>query len=705
MRVFNDASKNKLGAMFAIRNQADASKPLEILVYEDIGKDPWTGEGFGAKECVEKLTSEDQTRELHLKVNSRGGLVSEGMPIYHAIKSWTGKTIGFNDGVAASMATILLMACDEVRMPKACEFLIHEAWASFYKEGNAEELRKAADEACGRLEFVSDMLSGVYAEKTGRPKDECRRMMKSTTLMNGEQAKAMGFADTLTDGDPLYNFSPEDITTIKAMCRAGSEHITNGGKPPTTKGTVMDRLKIVALLKEHGQAVDEKATDEQLFSQLQAALSAKKQEPQANNKDVIELKAALQSMQAERDKERKDRIERAVDQCVLDDKINASEREFWVKSALADEAALAIVQAREPKPPGVATRMPPLETKASVPDVLKRFDILGKDNRNAAERGYLFEGRRADIMGYIMNAAGDNTIAAGLQRQVILQESARAFALNVIQLGALSTVFENVPLEGTNKVEVPFFDLETAASTDFVQANGYVIGTTTTDVREVEVNKRKYQAFSFPSSTLRRQPFYKTAELLRIKAEKLGADVVADVLSIVTNENFGAAAIAEAAAAFDENDVADLRTACNQANWPKVGRSLFLDSEYDGSLVKSGAFKADAFGGREVMLTGNIPQYLGFGYYESPNIPANSENLKGFAAFKSAIMVATAPIQPAPAVLKNLATYQVYVEPNSGIALEYREYGDTQKDTEAHTIEANYGYAKGNASALKRITS
>jgi len=89
----------------------------------------------------------------------------------------------------------------------------------------------------------------------------------------------------------------------------------------------------------------------------------------------------------------------------------------------------------------------------------------------------------------------------------------------------------------------------------------------------------------------------------------------------------------------------------------------------------------------------------------SNTIPANGENLVGFVAHPSAMLVAFAPIEPHPNVRKNLVSYERFEDDQVGLTLELREWGDPDSDTGKTTLECNYGKAVGEAAALSRITS
>lgn len=300
-----------------------------------------------------------------------------------------------------------------------------------------------------------------------------------------------------------------------------------------------------------------------------------------------------------------------------------------------------------------------------------------------------------------------NTGDVGLKRQVLMQKMLRSFKRQILPVSAFSTVFNNVPLQGLDTIDVPYYALHTAASTDYDQNNGYVFnGNSTSNVKEITINKRKYQPFDFSSNTFRRSPWFNVLTLAELRAEKLASDVVADILSVITLANFGASVIAKPAETINSGDIAGLRTAANLAMWPRNGRSLVIDSAYDGVLVQDPSIKSALnFGNPNAIQDGVINKLYGFDYFESPSIPDNGENLKGFATFKSGILCATSPIMPAPGVQKNLLVYDMTTDPDTGLTIEYRYWGEPQADTDREVIECNYGYTKGEAAAIKRITS
>ena len=326
----------------------------------------------------------------------------------------------------------------------------------------------------------------------------------------------------------------------------------------------------------------------------------------------------------------------------------------------------------------------------------------------AARRAALWSAERERILP-VLNAAATNTIDASLKRVSVLQETIRDFAVRVLPLRLFSTVFSNVPLQGTDTVAVPYYPLQTAASSNRTTSAipSYVFGqATTTNKALISIDKLKYQPLDYSSAEFQRQPFFDAVRLGKINAERLAVDVLTDILSVVTAANYGAPGHTTSAAAITSDDVVDLRGACNSAHWPDSGRSLIVDSSVDTALQKDTAYKlALNIGTPSVIQQGRFPNLSGFDYAWMPSLPDNGEKLIGFAAFASGILAAFAPIQPSPGVRGQLVAYEVVTDPATGISFQYRHWGVAMDDRDYEVIEAAYGYQAGVSTAIKRIVS
>jgi hypothetical protein len=305
-------------------------------------------------------------------------------------------------------------------------------------------------------------------------------------------------------------------------------------------------------------------------------------------------------------------------------------------------------------------------------------------------------------------AATSNAIDSGLQRTAILQDAVKEFAKVIAPLRSFATVFESVPLQGTDTIKVPYYPLPTSANSsyDFTQDGGYVFGqATNTSAKEITVDRRAYQPLDFSSQEMARQPQLRVSELVKLAAAQLAYNVVQDVLSCITAANFGAAGLVRAAAAITTDDLADLAGGCNDLNWPISGRSLIMGTAFDTQLKKDPAIKlALNINGTEVARQGMVPNLAGFDYYTCPNLPTNNEALGGFAVGPGAIAFASAPVAPGAGVRGVLSAYQVVTDPMTGLALTLREWGNPDLDRNYTVIECAYGFAPINANALRRIT-
>jgi hypothetical protein len=228
--------------------------------------------------------------------------------------------------------------------------------------------------------------------------------------------------------------------------------------------------------------------------------------------------------------------------------------------------------------------------------------------------------------------------------------------------------------ERGDTVTVPYYAIEASASTDWNGSNGYVFTDAEANAaaRKVTIDQRKYQPLFVTSTELNRTN-YELEQDGMMRGRKLAQDVFADIMSLITSSTYGAAAHTGAAANFDYDDVIDIATACDTANWPSEPRALVISAAYLGNLKKDATLSdASAFGSASAVRDGTIGRIGGFDVVPCQFVPANSQNLVGFASYPSGILVATAPITPA-AGSERVLDYQVVTDPDTGISMEYRE--------------------------------
>jgi ATP-dependent Clp endopeptidase proteolytic subunit ClpP len=176
------------------RIQAKENKPkaADISIYDEIGM--W---GVSASAFMRDLKSMGELDEINLSIHSPGGDVLDGWAIYNALKNNKAKVKARVEGLAASMASVILMAADEIEIPENAYVMIHNPWGVAI--GDAEELRDTAE----LLDKLGNGLVNAYASRTGNDEDEIREMMSAETWMDGKEAVERGFADTLLNGVAL----------------------------------------------------------------------------------------------------------------------------------------------------------------------------------------------------------------------------------------------------------------------------------------------------------------------------------------------------------------------------------------------------------------------------------------------------------------------------------------------------------------------
>ena len=163
----------------------------EILIYEEIG-DGWLG-GISAKQFAEDLKGLKGIKEINLRLNSEGGSVFDGHAIFNALRNHDARVVVDIDGLAASIASIIAMAGDEIRMAENAFMMIHDPWV--VAAGTADELRGQADV----MDKVQEKLVNTYVKRTGGDADEMSEWMAAETWMNAEEALERGFVDSITE--------------------------------------------------------------------------------------------------------------------------------------------------------------------------------------------------------------------------------------------------------------------------------------------------------------------------------------------------------------------------------------------------------------------------------------------------------------------------------------------------------------------------
>lgn len=187
---------------------ADAST-ADVYIYDVI--DSWYG--VAAEDFVKDLAALD-VETIQLWVNSPGGSVYDGVAIMNALRRHPAKVVATVDGIAASAASFIIQAADEVVMGQGTELMIHDAWSFSY--GNAEAMRETAD----NLDRLSETIASLYAERAGGDVAQWREFMLAETWYTAEEAVAAGLADRV-EGATKKKEAAESRFDLSIFAHAG----------------------------------------------------------------------------------------------------------------------------------------------------------------------------------------------------------------------------------------------------------------------------------------------------------------------------------------------------------------------------------------------------------------------------------------------------------------------------------------------------
>lgn len=194
---------------YTIQASADAVS-AEISIFDAIGA-TWDGSGVTARQFIADLKAL-KAKKITMLVNSPGGSLFDGVAIYNAIRSLDAEVTAKVLGVAASAASVIVMAAKKVVMPKASMLMVHKSATASW--GNADDLRAMAD----TLDKIDNSLATVYADRTGKSVEEVMALLGDETWMSADEAVAMGFADEIAD-DALVEAS-FDLEALPERVRA-----------------------------------------------------------------------------------------------------------------------------------------------------------------------------------------------------------------------------------------------------------------------------------------------------------------------------------------------------------------------------------------------------------------------------------------------------------------------------------------------------
>jgi ATP-dependent Clp protease protease subunit len=166
----------------------------EVYIYGEIDDHKWWGDEITPTEIKDELAKLKDVDEINVYVNSPGGGVFAGVAIYNELKRINKPVTSYIDGIAASIASLVVLAADRVVMPSNAMLMIHNPWSCMC--GNANEFRDMADKLD---KITASTLIPTYQNKTGMEESEIKKLLDAETWLSGEEAAELGFVDELLE--------------------------------------------------------------------------------------------------------------------------------------------------------------------------------------------------------------------------------------------------------------------------------------------------------------------------------------------------------------------------------------------------------------------------------------------------------------------------------------------------------------------------
>jgi ATP-dependent protease ClpP protease subunit len=374
---------------FKIENKA-GSKSARIRLFDEIGFFGTTAKDFAAQ--LDDLDVE----HIELHINSIGGEVTDSVTIMNVLRDHPAKVTTIIDGVAASAASFIALAGDEVVMNRHSQIMIHDAWG--LAMGNSADMTDLA----ARLDKESDSIASIYAEKAGGTIAEWRERMRAETWFYDQEAVDVGLADRVaadvdaTEAKNRHNFA---IFNYAGREKAPNPPISTKKDPAATadgetkqKGPNMSDL--MGSLRQKLGIADESADEATVLAALDEALAEQVAPPapqlqnSAEPQDLEHLKKMAEASGAVIvDKGNWEDLQAKIQQGVsAAQKLREQERDFVLNRAVEDgrippasRATWAALYDNDPK---------------ATADVIDR---LVRNSVPVAAMGYSLEGDENDL--------------------------------------------------------------------------------------------------------------------------------------------------------------------------------------------------------------------------------------------------------------------------------------------------------------------
>ena len=220
---------------------------------------------------------------IDFTISSGGGSVTEGMGMADLISTYSNETTATGIGLVASIATVVLLAADKVKMTENSFLMIHRPWSQAF--GNSDELEATADLLDKMEEKLIDIYSSAVYKRKGEEKDlrkKIKKMMAAETWMTSQEALEFGFIDEIVKTDeknidllPLQNSLSKFVNVPAAL-------LTNTKKEDDMGNSILEKIKSLLNSIDETPTVEnvieeEKVIEEPEMDEVEKAISMLKE--------------------------------------------------------------------------------------------------------------------------------------------------------------------------------------------------------------------------------------------------------------------------------------------------------------------------------------------------------------------------------------------------------------------------------------------
>ena len=195
----------------------------------DFWGDPVEGQFVLLSDFMADLEQIAACREITIRMNSYGGDAGVSITIHNRLRELSrsgAKLTCIVDGVAMSGGSLIMCACDTVKVNPSSLVMIHKCWTFLFGGYNADEMRALAD----KNDAWDQAQVSIYRRKTGMSDTVLSHMMADTTYLTGKEALEKGFADELLeDAEPV-----KIAASAAAYSSTGGPFLSHRGCSPRT---------------------------------------------------------------------------------------------------------------------------------------------------------------------------------------------------------------------------------------------------------------------------------------------------------------------------------------------------------------------------------------------------------------------------------------------------------------------------------------